>query len=358
MPGETRGWETDEVRLTGPNALDRPLWWRIVVVNVLVFIGGTAVLAFGPQVIDREPLLSEGAVLAIGLVLMAVANALVVRSMLRPLDRLVDRLGREWAADPSQRLPLPSDQVAARLTESVNGLLARIEAGQLEAGAAALAAQESERARIAQELHDGVGQSLTAILLEAGRLADSDRVSGEDVARIRDITRDALTEVRSVARRLRPHVLEDLGLRSALAALTQDLFSRGPTHAVRRIDAGELGLDGLDEGIEVVVFRVAQEALTNVARHADARTVEVELTRTATELRLTVSDDGRGLPAGAQGTGLRGIAERAALVGGRAEVARRPEGGTRVELVVPLSGAASIQAGHGSEDGNEPGRVG
>ncbi len=178
-----------------------------------------------------------------------------------------------------------------------------------------------------------MGQSLTAILLEAGRLADAARVEPADVARIRDVARDSLDEVRRVARQLRPHVLEDLGLRSALAALTTDLFEHGGTHARRAVSPA---LPDLDETVELVVFRVAQEALTNVARHAGAPSVEVRLSPRGEDVVLTVTDDGRGLEPGDDGTGLRGMRERAGLVGGTVDVARREGGGTVVTLVVPV----------------------
>lgn len=310
-----------------------PLWGRVVGVNLLIFLGGTAVFAFGPRALLRERALAEGVVFLLGLVLMSVANLFVVRSMLRPLDHLARRLGTSGADDPSQRFPLPNDPVARQVAEGVNQLLGRIEDGQREEGAVALAAQEAERARIAQELHDGVGQSLTAILLDAGFAAQRDHVEPEDMARIRDTTRAALEEVRRVARQLRPHVLEDLGLRSALASLTQELFSHGPTHVVRDIDQG---LVDLDEGLEVVVFRTAQEALTNVARHAQASTVELSLRRDGERLVLTVADDGRGVPPGAEGTGLRGMRERAALVGGDLHIETPASGGTVVRLSAPM----------------------
>jgi two-component system sensor histidine kinase UhpB len=234
-------------------------------------------------------------------------------------------------------VPVPRTPVARDLANAVNGLLARIDLAQRESSVAALAAQESERARIAQELHDGVGQSLTAILLDLRVLTGQvpeDRV--DQVARIREATRASLDEVRAVARSLRPHVLEDLGLRSALAALTTDLFGSGDTHVRRGIVPG---LPPLDEHVELVVFRVAQEALTNVARHAGATTVELSLGLRGDDLVLTVADDGRGIPPHADGTGLRGMRERAALVGGTAVVRRQEGGGTRVELTVPLVGA-------------------
>lgn len=319
--------------MTSLRRAQRPLWWRVVAVNLVIFAAGTATLVFSPATVSARPLASEVVVLLLGLAVMTVANALVVRSMVRPFDQLVHRLDHELSADPIELLPEDDDGIAGRVAGAVNDLLGRIEREQRASGASALAGQEGERARIAQELHDGVGQSLTAILLEAGRLAGSDHVAPEDVGRIRDVARGSLDEVRRVARQLRPHVLEDLGLRSALAALTTDLFEHGDTHARRSISPA---LPDLDETVELVVFRVAQEALTNVARHAGATSVELRLTPRGDDVVLVVADDGRGVPRGADGTGLRGMRERAGLVGGTVDVSGREGGGTVVTLVVPV----------------------
>jgi two-component system sensor histidine kinase UhpB len=319
--------------MTSLRAVQRPLWWRVVAVNLVIFAVGTAALVLSPATVSARPLASEVVVLLLGVAVMTAATALVVRSMVRPFDQLVHRLDHELSADPIELLPVDDDGIAGRVASAVNDLLGRIEREQRAAGASALAGQEGERARIAQELHDGVGQSLTAILLEAGRLAGSDHVAPEDVARIRDVARDSLDEVRRVARQLRPHVLEDLGLRSALSALTTDLFEHGGTHARRTISPA---LPDLDETVELVVFRVAQEALTNVARHAGATSVELRLAPRGEDVVLVVADDGRGVPRGADGTGLRGMRERAGLVGGTVDVARGEGGGTVVTLVVPV----------------------
>ena len=155
----------------------------------------------------------------------------------------------------------------------------------------------------------------------------------ESMERLREGTRSSLDEVRGVARRLRPHVLEDLGLRSALAALTTELFTHVDTHVRRGVMPG---LPPLDEDVELVVFRVAQEALTNVARHARASTVELTLNSRGGDLVLTVGDDGVGITPDAEGTGLRGMRERALLVDGTLDVRRRDGGGTEVTLTVPV----------------------
>jgi two-component system sensor histidine kinase UhpB len=307
---------------------------RVIAINGLLFALGTALLAFSPATVSPEPLWSEVVVLAVGLSVMILANAVLVGAALRPLDRLVRQLDRARSTDPIERVPVPASGIARHLASSVNDLLGRIETAQRESNLAALGAQEAERARIAQELHDGVGQSLTALLLEMGMLTETATGPMRDsLEGAREATRASLDEVRDVARRLRPHVLEDLGLRSALAALTTDLFTHVDTHVRRGIMPG---IPPLHDAVELVVFRVAQEALTNVARHARARTVELTLGMRGEELVLTVSDDGIGIGHQADGTGLRGMRERALLVGGRLDVRRRDGGGTVVSLAVPV----------------------
>lgn len=336
-----------------------PLTSRVVLINAVVFIAGTLALAISPASISRHVVISEFVVLGVGLLLVLAANTFLVRSTLRPLDQLVDHIGRARSTEPFERVPVPARGLPEQLALSVNDLIDRIESGVRERNAIALTAQEAESARIAQGLHDGVGQTLTAILLDLSRLANvvgTERGPvGDDlrdeIARIREATRVSLDEVRRTARRLRPSVLEDLGLRSAVAALTNDLFGRDDVHVERNISAG---LPQLDEAVELVVFRVAQEALTNVARHADARTVEVGLDvergAAGESIVLTVEDDGVGIPVEADGTGLRGMRERAALVEGACSIERRAGSavaahpdeavpaarGTRVRLVVPI----------------------
>jgi two-component system, NarL family, sensor histidine kinase UhpB len=306
---------------------------RVIVINGVLFAVATATLAVSPATVSPRPVFSEIVVLVVGLSVIISANAVLVRAALLPLDRLVGQLDRARTTDPIERFPLPPSGISRQLAVAVNDLLGRIEAGQRASSVAALAAQEAERARIAQELHDGVGQSLTAVLLDLQVLAQSaPPATAEGLHRVREVTRASLDEVRGVARQLRPHVLEDLGLRSALAALTTELFGHGSTHVRRGISPG---LPELSDAVELVLFRVAQEALTNVARHADARTVELTLGPRGRAVVLTVADDGRGIPVGADGTGLRGMRERTALVGGELTIRRKDGGGTVVTLAVP-----------------------
>ncbi len=312
---------------------------RVVMINGLIFALGTLLLTFSPATVSASPLVSEMALLAVGLGLMMWANALLVRSTLRPLERLAAALDQGRATDPIERMHVPRRGIARRIATSVNDLIARIELGQREKQLATLTAQEAEASRIARELHDGIGQSLTAVLLELSALADNaEPVPAAALAGVREGTRDCLEEIRDVARRLRPHALEDLGLRSAVVALTAQLFDHHPVHVTRSID---VGLPELGDAVELVVYRVAQEALTNVARHAQATTVEVALERTDNGVLLRVADDGIGTPSGAGGTGMRSMRERATLVEGRLRVGPGPEGGTEVSLWVPARGGGA-----------------
>lgn len=306
---------------------------RVILANGVLFALGTALLAFSPATVSSQPLLSEVVVLLVGLAVMIAANAFLVGGMLRPLEKLIGDLDRARSTEPIERVPVAEGGISRQLATSVNDLLGRIEAGQRDSQLAALAAQEAERARIAQELHDGVGQSLTVVLLELKALAgDVPSGSAPALEQARETTRASLDEVRGIARQLRPHVLEDLGLRSALASLTTHLFAHG-THVKRGVMPG---LPELDDDVELVIFRVAQEALTNVARHAHADTVELSLSQQGEEIVLTVADNGRGIREGARGAGLRGMQERAGLVNGSIAIARRDGGGTLVTLKVPV----------------------
>lgn len=212
-------------------------------------------------------------------------------------------------------------------------MLDRLEAERAASRHRALAAQEAERHRIAQELHDQVGQSLTVVLLGLKQLESqsSPELAGE-LAEVRDSVRAGLDDVRRVARQLRPGVLDDLGLHSALAALATE-FSAVGRHVRRRVAPG---LPDLSPEVELVLYRVAQEALTNVARHAEARQVEVSLGRLGDAVVLEVVDDGVGIEDLEPGTGMEGMREQALLVGGRLDVVGGDGAGTTVRLVVPV----------------------
>ncbi len=272
--------------------------------------------------------------LAAGLVVILLANAKLVGRILAPLDRLIHMMEQFDARRPHDRLPEQDGGVAASLAHSFNTLLSRLEVERATSSARALAAQEAERHRIAQELHDEVGQRLTVVLLGVSRVLD--KAPGElteELSLVQDNARSSLDEVRRLARGLRPGVLEDLGLVSALSAMATE-FATHTGVRVRRYF--EQGIPSLPAEVELVIFRVAQEALTNVTRHAHADTVEISLTRRAENIGLLVADNGKGLNGASTSEGIRGMRERALFVGGQLTVGPRSKGGTEVRLDVPL----------------------
>ncbi len=314
-----------------------PLFWTICLINGVVFVVGALVLVLSPASVSADPVPSETVVIGLGLVVMLLTNALLIRWALAPLQRLIARLEGIDNLAPTQ-LPEEGSGPVRGIAESVNGLMLRLAEERRAGDARALAAQEAERHRIAQELHDEVGQSLTVVLLglkQAETRAPAELVP--ELAAVRESARAGLDDVRRVARRLRPGVLEDLGLTSALAALATD-FADHSAASVRRSFAP--GLPALSPEAEVVVYRVAQEALTNAARHADAQAVELSLQRLGDCVVLEVRDDGRGFDGLEEGSGLMGMRERASLVRAELSVISRPRHGTTVRLKVPIGGAA------------------
>jgi signal transduction histidine kinase len=197
-------------------------------------------------------------------------------------------------------------------------------------------AQESERRRLALELHDETGQALTSILLGLGSLEenlDTD-VQRAGVKAVREIVVRTLQSVRELAVELRPKVLDDFGLVPALERLTETLRERSGLEVefISRVD------DRLPDEVETTLYRIVQEALTNVVKHASARRVSIMLGRNNGMVSALVEDDGRGFdPAQTRegGFGLEGMRERVALLGGTLKVESRKNAGTTLKVEVP-----------------------
>ncbi|MFE8016947.1 sensor histidine kinase [Streptomyces antibioticus] len=318
------------------------LFWRIFGLNALVLGAATALLLWAPVTVSVPVLLTEAVILVGGLAVMLVANAALLRWGLAPLDRLTGLMATVDLLRPGQRLPVPGggDPVGGgrggevpELIRTFNAMLDRLEHERATASARVLLAQEAERRRIAQELHDEVGQSMTAILLVLGRAADdAPEPLRAQLHQAQEITRGSLDEVRRLVRRLRPGVLEDLGLVSALTSLTHDFATHTGLHVVRRFDAD---LPALDPEAELVLYRVAQESLTNTARHADAGRVDVSLRGAGEAMVLEIADDGRGTEVACEGAGIRGMRERALLAGATLDITSTPGTGTRIRLTTP-----------------------
>lgn len=317
-----------------------PLLWRVFLVNGVVLGIAVLLLIVTPFRINRSIALGEALVLLAALAVMLAANFVLLQRALRPLQRLVRVMETVDPMHPGRRIDASEgrDAEVAGLALAFNAMLDRLEVERRESAARALAAQEAERRRIAQELHDQVGQTLTAagIQVERARSASGNGTAvGLDTAA--EAIRLTLEDVRRIGRELRPEALDDLGLANALIALSRRLENQSGV----RIERDLAHLPPLAPEQELVVYRVAQEALTNVIRHALAANATLSLRAEGDELLLTVADDGRGLslPQLGDGTGIAGMRERAMLAGGTLALESVDEGGTTVRLRLPLAPA-------------------
>jgi two-component system sensor histidine kinase UhpB len=317
----------------------RTLLTQVLLANLLLISVATlaaALVARQDAGLSEDP--SAGFVLAFAVAATVLVNVFVLSRRFDPLERLVDDMERADLSRPGANLRTSDDPSAPeevrRLEGAFRRMLERLEAERRRASSAALDAQEQERARVARDLHDEVNQSLTGLLLrlEAAR-ANAPPELAKELAETKALANQAMSELLALARQLRPTALDDLGLRAALAAHVEEL---GEQPGIETSFESEGSFIDLPEDVQLVIYRVAQEALSNAARHSGATRVRVRLLRDSDGAELTVSDDGRGFSfdeAGG-GLGLVGMRERALLVGGELRVESRPELGTRVRLRV------------------------
>jgi two-component system sensor histidine kinase UhpB len=333
-------------RVHGTSALMRPrvrsryvpLFWRVLALNAAVVTTMAVAIAIVLPAPFAHIASDDAAVLAVTLAVTLIANTLLLRNALSPLTHLPALLRRVDPLQSGERLQVPSTpSEAAELAQAYNDMLDELERERLQSTRRALSAQEGERLRVAQELHDEVGQTLTGILLGLSRAL---RTAPGDLApqleQMLETTRASIEDVRRIAQRLRPEPLEDLGLAGALQSLSRRLCERSDLHIHCRIPDD---FPPQSPERELVIYRVAQEAVTNVIRHADAASIGITLRASGDRLTLSVRDDGRGLRAASlESGGVRGMRERASLVGGTLQVTSAPRAGTEVCLTIPLAG--------------------
>jgi two-component system, NarL family, sensor histidine kinase UhpB len=317
------------------------LFWRVFATNAALLLVAALVLGVSPITVSWPIALTEAVVLTLGLVAMLVANAVLLRPVFEPLERLAGRMGDVDLLRPGQRFTVAARGEILALVQAFNQMLERLEAERRESGRHAVAVQEAERRRVASELHDEVGQAMTAVLMLLARLEDA-VASGRrgELADAQEAIRGSLEEVGRIARELRPELLEHLGLVSALTALSKSFATRTGIQVAREFAAD---LPQLDREVELAVYRIVQESLTNVARHAQATRVWLSMRPGGDTGGVVVRalDDGRGLQGELrEGGGVRGMRERAIVVGGELAITVAPAGGVEVRLEVPGQGAA------------------
>ena len=324
-------------------ALRVPLLGKLAGANTLIVLAALAGVAS-----ERQLHLPGNAVsvLGIALGLSLLVNLALVYVALLPLSDLESTAARVSAGDLEARVApsMLADRDVARVGTTLNTLLDRLTEDRVRLrrlAAQVIDAQDEERARVARELHDSTAQTLTAVMLQLGA-ASHGNVSpelNESFATMRELVADALEEVRTLSHTMHPRVLDDLGLAAALEWLARQTRAQEPFDV--RVTASA-DCAPIPAPLASVLYRVAQEALRNAARHADARHVELRVGCTADSATLEVADDGRGFDVrGAEerrpGMGLFSMRERVVLVNGRFSVTSAPGRGARVSATIPLA---------------------
>jgi two-component system, NarL family, sensor histidine kinase UhpB len=328
-----------------------PLIYRVLLGNCLVVVVGAGMgtyltVNFSRLEPQASPLWLVVTFMIVGTALSLLVNYVVLKAAFLPLQALERTVLEVRRGNLGARAPagVVRDPLLQEFTTTLNAMLETLQRDrqQLQAlSSQVIDAQEAERKRIARELHDETAQTLTSLLVRLRileRAADPSQVRA-CTAELRELTLKALEEVRNMARELRPTVLDDLGLVAAAQSYTEHSAERLGFAVTFR---GEKFPHRLSPQVELVLYRVIQEALTNVARHATARHVGVVLAEERGHAVATIRDDGVGFDVPAilaskeRGLGLFGMQERMALVGGRLEILSRPGSGTVVRAEAPV----------------------
>jgi len=330
----------------GENGRELPLWLRtllgvpleIKLLGANLVIVGLAVLVlFAPAHLLPGPLTDIYVVIG-ALIVGAIVNLALVRLALRPINALerVAKLVSEGRL--AERVPasVVADRELTHLSTTINQMLDSLAAGRermRKLGAEVVYAEERERAQVARELHESVGQTLAAasfqiaaVAHEIGNHAASARLAG-----VRELLRTALEEIRNVSRSLHPRVATDLGLPTALEALGDATQQRSLVDVQVNVDIAGVVIPA---ALSATLYRVAQEALRNVERHADAGRATVSLRARPGYVELEVNDDGRGFDGPLEKqrgeSGLAAMRERLSLAGGELHIDTAGDHGTRV----------------------------
>jgi two-component system sensor histidine kinase UhpB len=330
--------------------LRTPLFYKILWANVaIVTLGaaiGTSVTVWYVQHYPGGVYFQLIAIFALcGVAISFVVNNWVLKRALEPLDRLQAAVDEVRGGEQHVHVELGevSDERFERLVETFNQMISQLEcsAEQMQQlSRMILQAQEEERYRLARELHDEAAQSLTSLLVHLRLLerAHNPADAQQRVQELRELTARALEDVRRVALDLRPTILDDLGLGPALEWRVDEFNKQDSVHAAVSV----LGIDRrLMPEAELVLYRIGQEALSNVSLHAHATHVQVRLQRVPGAVELEVRDDGVGFdvqnvhPATGHGLGLVGMRERVATIGGTLIINSQPGHGTAIVAHVP-----------------------
>lgn len=323
--------------------LRAPLIAKVAGANLVIVVSAVIGVA-----IERHLHIPGSAVSILGGALGAslIVNLALVHVALRPLSDLESTATHLIAGDMEARVPASvlADRDMARVGSAFNALLDRLtedRARERRLAAQVISAQDEERARVARELHDSTAQILTAVMLQLGAAARESTSAPLDarIAILRELAAEALEEVRFLSHTMHPRVLDDLGLVAALEWLARQ--ARAQETLDVQVEATEFD-PPIPASLAAALYRVAQEGLRNVTRHAGAACVAVRLRREGSSAVLEIEDDGQGFDVALAekrrpGMGLFSMRERIGLVNGRLTVTSAPQRGTRVVATIPLA---------------------
>ncbi len=352
-----------QLSITRLHRLRLSLFEKVILVNSLVLVGeALAGLWVTSHNIESHHYLIDTTFIVLATLFSLLVNMLLLRASFRPLFGLLHTIRAIGAGKTEERaLVTSSDPEIGELARAFNDMLDRLQAARREQAMLILQAQEEERQRLALELHDESSQNLTALLVHTEILsqslqalkdttitADARAQLDEGLKSLASLTQRTLDNVRTLAQQLRPSVLDDLGLQAAFRWLAEDARQRlqltvelhisGVEEAARARPAGGQVAPSRLAPHETALFRIAQESLTNVARHAHAHRVCIALTQEREHISLQVRDDGCGFDPALHhpGLGIFGMRERAALLDGTLTIQSHPGQGTLVQAVLPL----------------------
>ncbi|HEX6477642.1 MAG TPA: sensor histidine kinase [Ktedonobacteraceae bacterium] len=331
------------------------LFEKVILANSLMLIGEALVgLWVTSHSLEAHHYLIDTSFIVAATLLTLAINVILLRASFRPLFNLLWTIRAISAGKTQARANVTiSDSEIAELAQAFNGMLDQLEATRREQAMLILQAQEEERRRLSLELHDESSQTLTALLihveilnqslqaLPAAAIAEDAREQlGAGLNNLTRLSQDTLENIRTLAQQLRPGVLDDLGLHAAFRWLAEDSRQRLQLPVELHLENVENILKESDCSAlyETTLFRIAQESLTNVARHAHAQHISISLTHEQQHICLQISDDGCGFDSSQRhaGLGIAGMRERAALLDGNITVRTLPGQGTTVEVILPL----------------------
>ena len=327
------------------------LFRRIVIGNAIIIVFGAVIGTLITRHLAQQAadwwLISLFA--AGGIALSLFINFWIVGAALNPLRDLGRLAKRLQSGDPTVELKNP-DPYTTRMAETLRSLFLQLEERNRELEALserAIDAQEEERRAIAQSLHDDTGQALSMLIIHLDRIDEriqpGQKELKKQVVDARELASNSLTELRRILSGLRPAILDDLGLVPAIRWYARTNLEKIGVNVVVKAPGTPLTLS---PAITTTLFRIVQEAVNNIVRHAGASSVTVVLQLSEGIVQLRVEDDGRGFDPNhasrdaveLQRLGLLGIRERAELLGGKIQIESAPEKGTRLQVSIPLGG--------------------